>query len=180
MTLQNGRTPKALLYGELSGGSRPRCRPRLCFTDTCKHAGINTYSWESLARSRDSLRITVQSSTTRAEQDHTDYQKQKAAARKQDQLYRLACDDLYLLPLRQGLPLPDWPAQPLQAMLNLTMCSHCLSRRKGQQTTTSCCSAYLSLMWLIEALIVEKSIVIQANENYYKVQFIIENHYTWL
>jgi hypothetical protein len=63
--MEDGRMPTDLLYGELSGGSRPQGRPRLRFKDffkrDMKRAGINTQSWESLADSQDSWRAAVQS-----------------------------------------------------------------------------------------------------------------------
>ena len=76
--MKDGRIPKDLLYGELSEGSRPCGRPRLCFKDTCqrdlKSARIEAQSWEDLAESRDRWRAAVHSGTAQAEQARIDQQ----------------------------------------------------------------------------------------------------------
>ena len=84
--LEDGRIPKDLLYGKLSGGSRSRGRPRLRFKDTCKRdlksAAIDIQSWESLAESRDSCIAAVHRGTKQAEQDRPDHLMAKRATRK--------------------------------------------------------------------------------------------------
>jgi hypothetical protein len=73
--MEDGRMPKDLLYGELSGGSRPQGRSRLRFKDSSKRdmkcGGVKMQSWESFAKSRDSWRAAVQSGTKQAEQNYT-------------------------------------------------------------------------------------------------------------
>ena len=78
--------PKDLLYGELSGGSRSRGRPRLRYTDTCKRdmksAYINVDTWENQADARDSWRDAVWRGTRQAECDRLDSLKMKRASRQ--------------------------------------------------------------------------------------------------
>ena len=84
--MDDGRIPKDLLYGELASGARSQGRPRLRYKDTCKRdmkcSAICIQSWESLAECRDPWRTAVQSGTKQAEQDRTDCQRKKRAARK--------------------------------------------------------------------------------------------------
>ncbi len=56
------RLPRAILYSELSTGSRHTGSPHLRYKDVCKHnmeeAGINPSSWEEAAN--DGVRLSLQ------------------------------------------------------------------------------------------------------------------------
>ena len=126
--MEDGHIPKDLLYGELSGGSRSRGRPRLRFKDTfkgdLKSASIGIQSWKSLVESRDSWRAAVHCGTKEAKQDRTDHLMEIRATRKSSSTNqaatahdcRLCGKDCHS---RIGLHRPD-----------LTWCSHRLPRRK--------------------------------------------------
>ena len=74
--MDNGRTPKDMLYGELREGSRPTGRPQLRFKDVCrrdmKAADIDSNSWECSADNRQFWRATVHEGVKRAETTRND------------------------------------------------------------------------------------------------------------
>ena len=58
--MEDGRTPKDMLYGELATGARPVGRPTLRFKDVCKQdlmaGNINPAGWEAAAAAADRCR----------------------------------------------------------------------------------------------------------------------------
>ena len=58
--MEEGRTPKEILFGELAEGKRPAGRPQLRFKDICKRylksMNIDANSWENLAKDRSAWR----------------------------------------------------------------------------------------------------------------------------
>ena len=80
------RLPRAVLYGELSTGSRPLGRPRLRFKDVCKRdmklAGIDHNNWEKAATDRGVWRQTVAAGTRCAEEKHIALLQAKRQKRK--------------------------------------------------------------------------------------------------
>ena len=81
------RLPRAVLYGELSTGSRPTGRPCLRFKDVCKRdmkqAGIDHTTWEEAAKDRSSWRQAVSAGTCRAEESRISSMQAKRQKRKQ-------------------------------------------------------------------------------------------------
>ncbi|XP_038062349.1 uncharacterized protein LOC119732818 [Patiria miniata] len=84
--MDSGRLPRAILYGELSSGSRPIGRPNLRFKDVCKRdmrqAGIDPNSWEEAAQDRSAWRQTVAAGIHRAEERRTSLLQEKRQRRK--------------------------------------------------------------------------------------------------
>ena len=62
--MDDGRTPKDLIYGELVQGKRPTGRPQLRFKDVCKRdlkaLNIDQNNWEATALDRSAWKQTVQ------------------------------------------------------------------------------------------------------------------------
>ena len=84
--MDSSRLPRAILYGELSTGSRPLGRPRLRFKDVCKRdmkqAGIDHNNWEDAAKDRGVWRQMVETGSRRAEERHISLLKAKRQKRK--------------------------------------------------------------------------------------------------
>ena len=84
--MDSSRLPRAVLYGELSTGSRPLGRPRLRFKDVCKRdmkqAGMDHNNWEDAAKERGVWRQMVETGTRRAEERHISLLKAKRQKRK--------------------------------------------------------------------------------------------------
>ncbi len=78
--------PRAILYGELSSGSRPTGRPYLRFKDVCRRdmrqAGIDLNSWEEAAQDRSAWRQTVATGVNRAEERRTSLLQEKRQRKK--------------------------------------------------------------------------------------------------
>ena len=80
------RTPKYLLYGELVQGKRPTGRPQLRFKDVCKRdltaLNIDQNDWEATAFKRSAWRQTVQKGLSNFEETLAQQHKEKRMRRK--------------------------------------------------------------------------------------------------
>jgi hypothetical protein len=99
--MESGRIPKDLLYGELATGSRPRGRPFLRYSDTCrrdmKMCGIDSNDWERTAENRSDWRRTVKTGTKlceeRVHQRWTEKRALRHRAAQQQQASLFVCDN---------------------------------------------------------------------------------------
>ena len=70
--MDDGRTPKDILYGELATGTRPTGRLTLCFKDVCKRdlkaGNISLAGWVALAEERSHWRLVVKAGTQACEE----------------------------------------------------------------------------------------------------------------
>ena len=80
------RVPRNLLYGELAFGSRRQGRPMLRFKDVCKRdmksCGIDSESWELMARERQKWRRTVTNGIATADAWRNKHAAEKRLRRK--------------------------------------------------------------------------------------------------
>ncbi|KAL8612753.1 hypothetical protein ACOMHN_033752 [Nucella lapillus] len=84
--MQDSRLPKQLFYGELTGGHRPRGRPKLRYKDTLKKSlqkcDIDEKRWEFLATNRSEWRQAIRKGTEAYENKGQVSQVEKRAATK--------------------------------------------------------------------------------------------------
>ena len=85
--MEDGRSPKDILYGELASGRRTKGRPQLRYKDVCKRdmkaLDINTESWEDLAADHIMWRSTLNQHLKSGEEKLVNAEVGKRAGRKE-------------------------------------------------------------------------------------------------
>ena len=73
--VDDSRTPKQILFGELAQGNRPRERPKLRYKETCKSSftkcGIDFKTWEATANDRSCWKTAVNKGVARLMKEMT-------------------------------------------------------------------------------------------------------------